>query len=417
MTRRSPVFLLLSAGLVVFAACGYDGRGLLRAENEGGEGGGAGTGGALGGGAGVAGGGAAGAPLAFAKGERLVAGQAHACVLRDGALACWGHGAFGALANGTTDDARTLIASNDSRRWSDLCLGGQFGCARSTTGAVACWGRNDNGQLGLGNTIDTATPTEIPALADATALGCGYGHACAVRRDGSLWCWGSNLFGALGFPNDEAKQSLVPRRVGTRNDWRTMTGGLYHSCALTSDGELWCWGDDSAGQCGSGTAQPTPIGLTRVGQAVGWSAIEAGQQATCALRGAGELWCWGANGEGALGLANRDIVAVPTRLAADRAWVEVQVDTFTGCARDAAGALLCWGRNAEGQLGLGAASDVQLPTAIPLAAPIAEIAVGRFFHCVRTAAGVVSCAGANDAGQLANGGTERAATLTPIVGP
>ncbi len=78
------------------------------------------------------------------------------------------------------------------------------------------------------------------------------------------------------------------------------TGG-GHSCGLTASGEVWCWGRNTTGQLGTGTAfnSSVPVrsamGIGRVLQ------ISAAGASTCALTEVGDAWCWGLNADGGLG--------------------------------------------------------------------------------------------------------------------
>nr|WP_258545436.1 hypothetical protein [Micromonospora provocatoris] len=74
---------------------------------------------------------------------------------------------------------------------------------------------------------------------------------CASRTDGSLWCWGKNSAGQVG--DGSTTHRSAPVQAGTATTW---TGGLSvtdHGCGIRTDGGLWCWGDNSGGQLGDGT--------------------------------------------------------------------------------------------------------------------------------------------------------------------
>ena len=95
-----------------------------------------------------------------------------------------------------------------------------------------------------------------------------------------------------------------------------MNGGRDHTCAVRTDGSLWCWGDNFYGQLGQGnrTNRPAP---TRVGADTGWAVVSLGANRSCALRGDQSLWCWGSNVYGELGLGAQAgaWVSVPTRVS------------------------------------------------------------------------------------------------------
>ena len=123
-------------------------------------------------------------------------------------------------------------------------------------------------------------------------------HTCALKSDGSLWCWGENGFGQLGTGDLDLRQ--VPTRVGTSAAWSAIALGANRTCALEQNGSLWCWGENDRGQLGLGhqTDEPVP---SRVGTATDWASVSAGTSATCARKVDDSLWCWGENRYGQFG--------------------------------------------------------------------------------------------------------------------
>jgi len=90
--------------------------------------------------------------------------------------------------------------------------GGQhFACA-TTGGGVSCWGYNGSGQLGNGSSVSLSNvPVPVSNLGTAVAVGAGIYHACALLSDGSVHCWGSNTYDQLG--NEDMRSSAVPVSV------------------------------------------------------------------------------------------------------------------------------------------------------------------------------------------------------------
>jgi alpha-tubulin suppressor-like RCC1 family protein len=143
----------------------------------------------------------------------------------------------------------------------------------------------------------------------------GLYHSCAVKTDGTLWCWGGNLSGQLGSDSIAVlptAQTSDPVQV-TGTTWKSVSAGQSHTCAVTVDGTLWCWGDNSEGQLGDGTedSESTPVA---VGSGQTWTMVAAGISHTCALATGGSLWCWGDNSAGQLGIGSNDPRQVPTRV-------------------------------------------------------------------------------------------------------
>jgi alpha-tubulin suppressor-like RCC1 family protein len=105
--------------------------------------------------------------------------------------------------------------------------------------------------------------------------------------------------------------------------------GWHHTCALASDGSLWCWGDNSSGQLGDGTweTKAAPVQVASPGS--GLVQLTAGGNSTCALQRDGALWCWGDNAGGAFTYSGSP--ALVSGLGAAVAQVALAVDY--ACAR------------------------------------------------------------------------------------
>lgn len=149
----------------------------------------------------------------------------------------------------------------------------------------------------------------------------------------------------------------------------------------------------------------------------GAQALSRGLMNACALTKSGEVKCWG---RGALG----DGVRHESYALADVVTVKglTDVDTIveggddTHCARTRAGKWFCWGANGDGQLGLGTTSDALTPVEVPIAADAVAVAIGGRHLCYALASGVVRCAGFNDVGQLGDGTRAARTTFGDVAG-
>jgi alpha-tubulin suppressor-like RCC1 family protein len=146
--------------------------------------------------------------------------------------------------------------------------------------------------------------------------------------------------------------------------------------------------------------------------------VSAGQNHTCAVRGDQSLWCWGQNtgqesGSGApLGIVGAVELSAPTRVDSTANFIAIRGHTFHGCAIRSNLELWCWGRNAEGQLGTGDIDNRDTPAFVQPG--IAAVSAGPFATCVATAEGSTLCAGKNEAGQLGTGDLERRREFTSV---
>lgn len=291
-----------------------------------------------------------------------VGGQGFTCALRtDGSLYCWGDNDQGQLGQGDLV-ARQLPTRVGTAAWSHVTTGDDHACAWSSVGELWCWGEGNYGQLGLADNSDRRTPVQVPGTWSAASA--GRWHTCGVRGDGTLWCWGRNNEGQLGVGDTVDRN--VPVQVGVETDWQLVAGGEGHTCGLRAGGTLWCWGWNTEGQLGTGSTNGTAVTSPQqvTGASVVWDSFTVGEDHTCAIRSDGSLWCWGENDSGQLGdgtLADR---SSPTRVGTANDWV---MAVGTGgehhvCGIRSGGSLWCWGANDRGQLAVGDTAPRYTPT-------------------------------------------------------
>jgi alpha-tubulin suppressor-like RCC1 family protein len=264
---------------------------------------------------------------------KIAAGGDHTCaIMQSGALRCWGANNSGQLGRGNTADIgdnETVFSAGNLDLGAgvvvkDLALGGAHTCALLAGGAVRCWGRNNEGQLGygsnagsnvsLGDNEPINTVPNVSMTGPVRKLVTGELHTCALTDAGTLRCWGRNNEGQLGqglpginnlYWGDQPGEtpSGLPGDINTGSQVTDVTVGDHHSCALSADGQLKCWGLGSSGQLGygNGNSLPTPPALGVNIDGVSAYRITAGEAHTCALRSNGTARCWGAGGAGRLG--------------------------------------------------------------------------------------------------------------------
>jgi alpha-tubulin suppressor-like RCC1 family protein/carbonic anhydrase/acetyltransferase-like protein (isoleucine patch superfamily) len=268
-----------------------------------------------------------GAPPALEQRPRpLAVGGIHACaVLPDETAVCWGDNSHGQLGNGVTvssaymdngvyvpavegADEGSPIAVPGLTDVAGFALGSSNTCALKTDGTVWCWGYNGwGGQLGIGAGIEPplvsfSTPQQVVGLTDATAIASSYHHYCAVKSDTTVVCWGYGVYGGLG--DGVTTSSDVPIQV-LAADGNPLSGmldiavGSYGSCALATDGQVFCWGagatlgangaDDGYGGNANSFTPLKVVGLENI------SEISMGQARAFALEPDGTVLGWGSN--------------------------------------------------------------------------------------------------------------------------
>lgn len=230
----------------------------------------------------------------------------------------------------------------------------------------------------------------------------GY-HTCALTGDGSVWCWGSNSLGQLG--DAQATGGATPVAVrGLPEPASNIACGHEHGCALLDGGDVWCWGDNSSGQLGDGsyTGGATPVAVVGLTNANG---IWAGDAYTCATDENDNALCWGLNDEGQLGDGSTSGSATPVAVVGPGALPSLSLGDLHACGIDAQQTLWCWGRNIDAQLGLGTNDATTQPLVASALgdATTFQVGAGGAHTCAVVDAGDVLCWGRNVDGQLGNG--------------
>jgi alpha-tubulin suppressor-like RCC1 family protein len=246
--------------------------------------------------------------------------------------------------------------------------------------------------------LDTST-VEIFAL---TPLSAGASHTCAVTPQKGLKCWGRNNFGQLG--DGSLTNRLIPTNVYGLAGMRSVSGGGGHTCALAATGKVKCWGYNEWGELGDGTTAERLTPVNVAGLAGEMIAVLAGGHG-CALDASGGLKCWGRNNYGQLGDGTTIERHTPVEVIGLGSGVRsVSGGGTNSCAVSSAGGLKCWGYNFNGQLGDGTTVDKLAPVDVSgMSSGISAVSVGLAYACALTEAGGVKCWGYNYLGELGDG--------------
>ncbi len=211
-----------------------------------------------------------------------------------------------------------------------------------------------------------------------TGVAAGGAHTCAITSDGGLSCWGDDGDGQVtGLPPTPGRSLSTPsRRYGS--GVTAVAAGTAHTCAVLA-GEVVCWGRNLEGQAPA-----------TVPQASGATALAAGVAHTCALV-ADQVRCWGSSLQEQIG-GGTPVSSGATAIAAGADHT---------CALRSSGAVVCWGANAGGELGRGTAGAPSAAPVTALTAGITSIGAGAHHTCAATGSKDVTplqCWGANPVG-------------------
>lgn len=337
--------------------------------------------------------------------------------------------AFVVLVVGAAAGQQTPIAS--------VAAGRLHTCALDREGRAYCWGADEAGQLGA-QSADNCSLNDVSAqcartpLVVATGLrfssiAAGDWNTCALDAGGRVYCWGRNDVHQLGV--DTVTQrcikkkpcSFAPVAVPTELRFKRLAVGSFHTCGITTDDRIACWGANHKGQLGSDSAltscpvtendrtigvltcRSAPIPL---GHEVGWLEVAAWSNSTCALDADRRLYCWGRAVGGELA---REISRAPRRLAAPPGVHGLALGDVRAAALSEERLPFEWGELELGRDMYTVTDSLAFPADLGNARQsgpfFATLTAGYDHRCGVTTEGEAYCWGENSKGQLGTGGT------------
>jgi alpha-tubulin suppressor-like RCC1 family protein len=335
---------------------------------------------------------------------------------------------------------------------SAVAAGDSDACAIVNGGTVECWGTIATSPSNVA--LSKPTAIALPAGIEAAQIVHGQNHACALASSlHAVYCWGNNDKGQLGDATSSAGRvapHLVPLTLPSGGSVATIAAGGRSTCALESNGSIWCWGDNERGSLGNarGVIAPAPGSAASYtatpqqvvapadgfGDPVPFSLPVSGGSPTLFGGGAGTfcaqtmsgLFCWGANDQGQAGVMvggenlTADVTSpLPTQPVVSGATL-VALGSNHSCVLN--GVVSCFGANNFGQLGIGHASATPVLTATQLVETqvASTVAPGDFWsisvglnHSCGFAPGYIDCWGDDSYGQIGTVGTQSA--YEPII--
>jgi len=245
----------------------------------------------------------------------------------------------------------------------------RFTCGLTESGQAFCWGSDTDGELGDGAQYPNDNPYPIAVATDArfTSIAAGIDHACAIDLDGRAWCWGGDEWGDLG-RNAFNFVGATPQPVQGDLRFRQLDANRNHTCGVTVDGDVYCWGYNGFGQLGTASEVrdcsddprwPFPCGLTptRVTSDRKFTRVTTGGAHTCAVADDGQSFCWGAAAE--VGQSSPETVAcpssptdrcvmTPSAVETSERFTQVDAGRRVTCGLAKSGRVLCWGSDFYG---------------------------------------------------------------------
>jgi len=346
----------------------------------------------------------------------------------EGVLFAWGRNESGQLGSGTNRNQvietypQWVPIPTGVTNWTAVAGGTSCTFALDQSGRLFSCGDNTFRQLGLGNVGVQGLLQPIPfpsGVASWTAVSGGNG-TLAISDAGALFGWG-----ALGFTNLNYVDHPIP--IPLPSTALSVAAGRSHFMVLAADGKLRAWGQNDAGQTGVGYASGQgvtnvteisfPVGVTR------WLAVVGGGFHSLGLGDDNNLYAWGANNFGQLGIGSSaavvptlTMVAFPTGVTS---WKQVAAGEYHSAALAGNGRLYSWGRNINGMLGTGSTTNEVVPVEIVRPASVVKwlaVTAGRLHTMALADDGHVYSWGYGEYGILGNGTTTLFQTTpTPVL--
>jgi alpha-tubulin suppressor-like RCC1 family protein len=333
----------------------------------------------------------------------VATGYSTTCALgKTGQVWCWGDNGSGIA--GTGQSTGYLLAPGAAAALPPVIgistVGTSIVCAWTASGDAYCWGVNVG-----------PTPTRMFVGSHVTSVSSNAGAVCAVLLDGTLSCVASvggadggtpamrvtglsNVVGvvplayyqyyawtdagaAYTFQANSDAGAIQARGLVGKSVAKITTGGagIPAACALLLDGSTACWGGNSTGMLGDGTATDRDEGNPTAASAPALDSLSFGGAFACGVTKAGQTLCWGSNRAGQLGIGKTEGILQPVAIPFDGGIAGMSLGIDHSCAWTSAGQASCWGRNDNWQLGDGTRADRALPAPVKSLPAVAGIAV------------------------------------------
>jgi alpha-tubulin suppressor-like RCC1 family protein len=302
--------------------------------------------------------------------------------MNDGTVRAWGYNKYGALGLGDTTNRLSPVCVPGITNAIDIAGGTYFSLAALSDGTVKAWGINDYGQLGQGHTTNATVPVTVGGITNAAAVAAGRGQSMALLADGRVMAWGANLYGqcGLGDNTDHLTAQVITNIAGASD----IVCGAWHSAVLLTNGVVMAWGHNGYGELGQGnvTDRNVPVAVSSLTNTVslhchlGWH--------TLALTEDRDIYCWGYNYNGQLGINSLLNRYSPVRITALSNVIRVAAGSRHNFAIRCDGTAFAWGYNAYGQLGLSDTATRWSPAAAAAITNATALAAGEWHSALLT---------------------------------
>lgn len=253
--------------------------------------------------------------------------------------------------------------------------------ALTTRGDIYTWGIGEYGELGHGpKCSEIEVPTLLRHSTKFTSISCGYSHTCALDKKGNLFTWGQNFDRQLGLYNKSQsnlpKHAIVEDLVMTPkfvplsllNPIRSVSCGSRFTVVVTMSGEVWSWGSGECGQLGNGRCTMRDVPEKCISNDITtelFCDVACGSAHVLALTENGNIYVWGLNTKGQLGLGDIKVRQTPLHMELPNGHEVAKIYAeghSSACITKSGQKLLTWGSGKDYRLMQGNQNNIMIPT-------------------------------------------------------
>ena len=282
------------------------------------------------------------------------------------------------------------------------------------------WGSNWTGQVGNGSELTQFRPTRICRNYSFNKVVVGTNHSIVIDNIGQIWNWGDNFFGQLG--DNQRSRKCTPISIhGTKKTFCHISGGNAFSNAIDFKGQVWSWGGggvNNRGQLGDNSTidKCTPVSIH--GAKKTFCKISSGSGSIISIDRFGQIWGWGANGDGQLGDNSVTSQCTPVSIhGTKKTFCDISLTNRHSNGIDFRGQVWSWGHNFWGHLGDNSTTSKRTPVSIHgVKKTFCSVSAGNGYSLAIDVRGLVWGWGLNTYGLLGNNDTTSRRTPTSIHG-